>query len=200
MIDYIHSVLGEYSSFHSHAQIQRPVLSIKDTRLGSFGNSGSVVGTVESSVPDLVSLHGTLQSSSFVADGATLSITYRSGAAFPGVPAFEWTISGTKGDIYVVSPAGPFLQSDSYGSPENPQDITIKVHDFASNTVDNISWDWTELEKNIEMVRGRLVAEVYDRFAARGENGTWPTFGDAIVRHEEISKIFENFDKQNKNV
>ncbi|KAI9657667.1 MAG: hypothetical protein M1821_002843 [Bathelium mastoideum] len=197
MIDFIHSVLGEFSSFQSHAQIQHPELAIRDARLGAAGGSGSVLRTVKSNVPDFLSVHGTLEPSSLVTHGATLSVTYRTGPAFPGSPAFVWSIAGTKGELRVVSPAGPFLQSDSYGSVENPERITIEIHNFATNAVESVAWDWTDLEKSLTMVRGRLGADVYERFAAGGEKGKWPAFEDAVRRHQELEEIWESFDRQN---
>ena len=198
MLDYIHSVIGEFSSFESHAQIQRPELSVINARFGSSRGSVSVLKTVKSDVLDNLSLHGTLKSSALVAEGAMLSATFRAGPAFPGAPAFVWTIAGTKGEIRVTSPAGPYLMSDSYGSTERPEHITIEVHAFDTNIVDSVPWNWNELQKGLAMVRGRLVADMYERFAANGESGAWPRFEDAVVRREELEQIFTNFDRQRK--
>lgn len=195
MIDYIHSVLGEFSSFQSHAQIQRPKISVLSTSFGSK-DSTAFTKTVKSDVPDVLSIHGTLNASSLVAEGAMLSATFRTGPSFPGSPAFVWTIAGTKGEIRVISPAGPYLMSDSYGSIEKPERITIEVHDFAKDAVEIVPWDWNELQKDLSMVRGRLVADVYERFAVNGKDGAWPRFEEAVVRREELEGIFRNFDKQ----
>lgn len=61
----MHSVLGEYESSSSQVQIQRPDQTIINR---DNGESRFFV----SDVADLVSVHGTLQSSSYVAAGASL--------------------------------------------------------------------------------------------------------------------------------
>ncbi|KAL9085804.1 MAG: hypothetical protein Q9165_007436 [Trypethelium subeluteriae] len=129
--------------------------------------------------------------------GATLTVTYRNGPSFPGSPAFLWTIAGTKGELRVTSPAGPYLQSHSYGTDDKPAVIEIAVHDYASDAVEKVPWHWSNLQKSLGMVRGRNIADVYERFAANGDKGPWPTFGDAVVRHEQIAQILKAFDVQN---
>ncbi|KAK3653495.1 hypothetical protein LTR22_011169 [Elasticomyces elasticus] len=77
LIDSIHSLLGEYRSFHAHAQNQRPTWTISS-------DNGSTRQTT-SDVPDLVSLQGSLDgSSSLTVDNASLLFSFRTGPAFPG--------------------------------------------------------------------------------------------------------------------
>lgn len=64
MIDYVHSVLGEYVSSHAHTQIQHPKQSI-------VKKTGEKI-PFTSDVPDLVSVHETLEASSYVESGASL--------------------------------------------------------------------------------------------------------------------------------
>lgn len=54
VIDYVNLVLGEFTSFSSHLAIQRPeVAIIRDDKL---------VETVKMDVPDLIIMHGTVNS------------------------------------------------------------------------------------------------------------------------------------------
>ena len=65
MIDYVHSVLGEFEGSYSHTQVQRPSRTIINQETGGERS-------YTSDVPDLLSLHGTLRSSNLVQDGANL--------------------------------------------------------------------------------------------------------------------------------
>ncbi|KAF2232234.1 NAD(P)-binding protein [Viridothelium virens] len=185
MIDFIHSVLGEFSSFQSHAQVQRPEVFITSGHWSSSNDTSSVAGTIKSDVPDLVSVQGTLKSSDLISEGATLTVTYRNGPSFPGTPAFVWTIAGTKGELRVTSPEGPYLQSHCYGSDDKPAGIKIEVHNYGSNTVETVPWHWSDLQKSLDM-----------RFAHSGGKAPWPTFGDAVVRHKQIAQILKAFDEK----
>lgn len=81
MIDFVHSVLGEYTVSHAHRQIQRPQQTIVDTDTGERR-------PCVSDVPDLVTVHGTLQESARVAEDATLVASFRRGPPFPGTKPF----------------------------------------------------------------------------------------------------------------
>lgn len=65
VIDFVHSVLGEYRTCSSHSQIQRPKQMI-------VNRDGGESRPFISDVPDLASVHGALVGSSFVAEGASL--------------------------------------------------------------------------------------------------------------------------------
>lgn len=65
VIDFVHFVLGEYERSSSHLQVQRPKQEIVNR---DDGESRPWI----SDVPDLVSVHGTLASSQYVAEGASL--------------------------------------------------------------------------------------------------------------------------------
>lgn len=65
MIDYVHSVLGEYVSSHAHTQIQHAKQSIINQETGEKR-------PFTSDVPDLVSVHGKLKPSPYVEEGASL--------------------------------------------------------------------------------------------------------------------------------
>lgn len=195
MIDYVHDVLGEFESFQSRMQIQRPNLDINSEN----GHKGSVV----SDVPDLLTVHGQLkQGTRAIAKGATLVATLRLGTAFPGSPGMVWTINGEKGEVQITSPAGPYIQPIVEDAP-----IFIKLHDYATDKVSEVRWDWDEWEKDLPIV-ARNVADVYERYAAwveKGENGNanelpeaeaFPTLDSAMVRTREIHEVFAQYDRQ----
>lgn len=185
MIDYLHSLLGEFGEWHARAQIQRPGISITS----DHGPSSKVI----SDVPDLIAVHGSLQGRPYVAEGATLSVNFRNGTPFKGSPSFVWTINGEKGEIEVVSPSGPYLMSDSYSAP-----IVVRLHDFESDTVSDVAWDWKEWQHELP-IRARNVGEVYERYAETitGKGApAWPNLEDGVKRMREIDELLQQFDRQ----
>ncbi|OTA68077.1 NAD(P)-binding protein [Hypoxylon sp. EC38] len=193
-IDYVHEVLGEFSYFQSRMQIQRPVLKI-------MAKDGSQIEKRRTDVPDLLAIHGKLaQGKADIAEDATLSFTYRSGQQFKGTPGFVWTINGEVGEIMVTA-NGAYVHSDSYRDP-----IEIKIHDFATDEVVGVDWDWEDWQKELPY-RSRIVAELYERFAHWWENGKlsgdlpddqdWPRLHDGLTRMEELDALFKQYDAQN---
>ncbi|KAI1185833.1 NAD(P)-binding protein [Nemania serpens] len=194
-VDYVHDVLGEFDGFQSRMQLQRPVLKLRDQ------NGVTTDREIRSDVPDLLAVHGKLaKGKADIAENATLSITFRSGQQFKGTPGFIWTINGEKGEIMVTA-NGAYLHSDSYKDP-----IEIKLHDYATDEVVQIEWDWQDWQKEL-LYRSRIVAELYERFAHWWENGKpagnlpdereWPRLHDAVVRMEEFAELFRQYDAQN---
>lgn len=194
MIDYVHDVLGEFDSFDSRMQIQRPSLKVLD-------KNGSSTRVVPSDVPDFLAVHGKLaKGRAEIVEGATLAVMFKSGPPFKGSPGFVWTISGEKGELRVTSPLGPYLQLDLYKEP-----VTIELHDYESNEVSDIKWDWQDWQKKLP-VAARMVGEVYERYASWVEKGKsksdlseeegWPQLGDALVRMKELDILFAQYDNQ----
>lgn len=190
-LDYIHSVLGEFDSFRARMQIQRPTLDL-------LGAEGTKKGSVASTTPDLLSLHGSLKPSSGpvgVVPGATLAQTFRNGPPFKGQPAVRWSINGTKGEL-LITIQGHYLHSHT------TDPITILHHDHATDEVTELKWDWAEWQKELP-VRSRITAELYERYAEWVEGGKgdvkegreWPSLDDAVVRTEEFAEIFRQFDR-----
>ncbi|KAI0968613.1 oxidoreductase family protein [Xylaria arbuscula] len=196
-IDYVHEVLGEWDSFQSRMQIQRPALKIRDA------NNVTTDREIHSDVPDLVAVHGKLATDGRaeipIADNTTLSFTFRSGQEFKGQPGFIWTINGEKGEILVAA-NGANIHADSYKDP-----VEIKLHDHVSDEVVTIDWDWQEWQKELPR-RSRIVAELYERFARWWESGKvagdlpwekeWPRLHDAVVRMREFEELFRQYDAQ----
>ncbi|KAI1812771.1 NAD(P)-binding protein [Poronia punctata] len=194
-VDYVHDVLGEFESFQSRMQLQRPVLKIRDQ------NGDTEAGRViPSDVPDFLAVHGKLaKGTADIVEDATLSFTFRSGQQFKGTPGFIWTINGEKGEIMVTA-NGAYLHSDSYKDP-----IEIKLHDHVTDEVVDMEWDWQDWQKELPY-RSRIVAELYERYAHWWENGRpagnlpvdreWPRLDDAMERMKEFKELFRQYDMQ----
>ncbi|KAI0883062.1 NAD(P)-binding protein [Annulohypoxylon maeteangense] len=192
-IDYVHEVLGEFSSFQSRMQIQRPVIGVHD-------KDGSRIKERSTNVPDLLVIHGKLaKGKANIADDATLSFFYRNGPQFKGSPGFVWTINGELGEVMVTA-NGAYVHSDSYKDP-----IEIKVHDHVTDEVVDVEWNWEDWQKELPY-RSRIVAELYERFARWWAIGKptgdlpdeqeWPRLHDAVIRMEELDEVFRQYDAQ----
>lgn len=182
MIDFVHHVLGEFTTASAswRLQIQRPTVAI----------TGSGGKTIHSDVPDYVAVHGEVTGKPYVAAGASLALTMRNGAAFPGDPGFVWTINGEKGELKITSPAGPYWQLDG------GEKITIHVHDYATNAVREEMWKWEAWQEELQFC-ARSVGDMYEQFAAGAENSdAVPDFADAVVRHRELQGMLDSWDAQ----
>lgn len=174
MIDFIHSVLGEYHSSNAHLQIQRPDQQVINRETG-------ISRPTISDVPDLVSIHGTLQPSDLVRQGASLIISLKTGPPFPGTTPFVWIITGEKGRIRVSSQRGPFIQSESSEYP-----IPIELEDFKTDEVRQIPWQWEDWQEPL-LGRGKNIAKMYDLYyEGRVEEHGLCDFEGAVRRHAQI--------------
>mgnify|MGYP005989199567 CR=1 FL=1 len=86
-----------------------------------------------------------------------------------------------------MAPAGISLQADAYATP-----VTIHIHDFATDSVSEVGWDWTDVQRTVP-IRARSVQKVLYSFAdslktARVESnsGAWVEIEDAASRAEQI--------------
>jgi len=191
-LDYIHEVLGEFGSFSSRMQIQRPSIKIIDAQ-------GDVKGEMKNDVPDLLTMHGTLKAregSIPIAKNALLSFTFRLGPPFKDEPALTWSINGEKGEL-LITIGGKYLHSHVIDP------ISIKFHDHTTDAVTELGWDWQDWQKELP-VRARIISELYERYAEWVEGGKgeikegreWPRMEDAVVRMEQFEKIYEVFDSE----
>ncbi|GAB7343017.1 hypothetical protein MBLNU457_g1107t1 [Dothideomycetes sp. NU457] len=193
MIDLVHTVLGEWASFESRMQIQRPEMTI-------VNQNESPVRSITSDVPDFLSIHGRLaRGRCDIADDASLAVVHRSGPPFKGTPAFVWNIYGEKGEILVTSPDGPYVQAISHTGR-----LTIQLHDHETDEVSEIPWHWQSWQEEFE-VWSRGIAELYERYArwieagkpsVVGGDAQWPRLQDAVFRHKELDDLFAQFDIQ----
>ena len=175
--DYIHFVLGEFESSQAQTHIQRPHQKIVNRETGEWR-------AAVSDVPDLVLVHGILQSSAIVSPGAPLAINYKTGPPFPGSDPFVWIITGEKGRIRVSCPRGPLLNVQGTDNP-----IVIEIEDFETGEVGKVEWEWEEWQTSLPG-ESRNVAKLYDLFyeGRGGESGACD-FVSAVQRHVEIDKI-----------
>ena len=180
MFDFVLSVIGELdpASIHAKSQLQRPDIHIRDS------STNEIVEHMKSDVPDLLSLHGALASSSQSVPGATLSFLFRRGQPFPGTPSLVWTINCERGEIRLVSPSGISLQAAAYDEP-----VTIQVHHFRTDKVEEIDWTWSERQQDLPIV-ARSVSECLYAFAEGREEGHgWAGIQSAAVRAHLIERL-----------
>jgi hypothetical protein len=179
VFDSVLSVVGELdsSTVHTKTQLQRPTVRVRDV------SANKIVETVTSDVPDLLTVHGALTSSSLAAPNATLSINFRRGQPFPGTPPLVWTINCERGEIRLLSPSGTALQASA------GDDVSIQVHHFDTDKVEDISWTWKERQQGLPLM-ARSVSECLYAFAeGRNEGDGWAGIESAAVR----AKLIEQF-------
>lgn len=178
VLDSIQYAIGDISNIKSTLQLQRPDVPIENRK------TKEILETVRSDVPDLVVATGTLSASPIAQEGATLYFRLRRGQPFLDEPPLVWTINGEKGEIRLVSPGGTALQATAYVKP-----VTIEVHDHATDTVQQVEWDWADWQKDISLI-GRNTGALYEAFV----NGDpYPTFEDALKRHEQLEEIMADW-------
>jgi hypothetical protein len=179
VFDFVLSVTGELdpATVHAKTQLQRPNVRIRDP------DTKEIVDRVTSDVPDLLSVHGGLIASELAVEGATLQFSFRRGQPFPGRPALEWTINCEHGEIRLVSPDGIALQASGGG------DVTIQVHHFDTDEVENVDWAWNERQSELPLL-ARAVSECLYAFAeGKKEGDGWAGIESAAAR----AKMIEQF-------
>ncbi|KAG6360375.1 hypothetical protein INS49_011433 [Diaporthe citri] len=186
VFDYVQSVIGQAADTHPQLQLQRPKMKLRDPA------TNNIVKTVTSDVPDLITVTGSLSGSAVAQEGASLLVRFRRGQQFKGEPALTWHINCEKGEVRLTAPSGTSLHANSYSDP-----VTIEVHDFHTDEVRNVSWEWPEWEEELNLpIVGRSVAKLYEAFHAETVEGgprTYPNFLDAIERHEQLAKLLESW-------
>ncbi|KAJ5798915.1 uncharacterized protein N7503_006420 [Penicillium pulvis] len=175
VIDYVQSVVGDIipGTDHVHLQIQRPDIRVRDPQ------TNAIIDSIRSDVPDLLSLHGSLPESSHVRANASLIAYFHRGQPYPGDPSLSWTLTGETGTIRLTAPAGISLQADAYAEP-----VTIAVHQFDTDKLDQVSWDWSERQVQVP-VPARSVLHSLISFGNKDESG-YVSLEDAARRAEQI--------------
>jgi hypothetical protein len=125
-----------------------------------------------------------------------LIFTFRRGQPFPGTPALTWTLNCTGGEIRLVAPRGIGLQADA------AQDVTIQLHRFDTDTVEEVPWGWDERQAEVP-VRARSVQTVLYAYADAkkrgglgkhgGEQKGWVELEDAAARAAQIAGWLDGF-------
>ncbi|KAI8965613.1 NAD(P)-binding protein [Daldinia sp. FL1419] len=179
LFDFIQFVLGDIRVLHSHLQLQRPEVKIWDR------SSGQVVKTVQSDVPDLFLVTGSLEASEYTTLGATVHLRFRRGQAFKGEDPFVWSVNGEKGEIRLSASGGPGISAAAHGQP-----LTIDIHDFDTDRIDNVGWNWQGREELD--ISARMVGALYEAFAS-GDTTMYPAFDHASKRHKQLEEILAQF-------
>ncbi|KDN62934.1 putative oxidoreductase family protein [Colletotrichum sublineola] len=177
LFDQIQYVVGEATIQHSHAQIQRPNVRIRDSA------TQQIVETASTDVPDFLAVTATLPASDFVAPNATLLARFRRGQPFPGDPQLAWTLHGERGEIRLTSQDTAALQAFADGDA-----VRIEVHDFASDKVERVAWGWEDWQTELP-VPARCIGAVYDVFAQGEGAAGLASFDDALRRHEQLAGL-----------
>lgn len=179
VLSLIQGSIGELASVKGDFHLQRPDVPLTD------GN-GKVLRTVRSDVPDLISVAGKWDESAVTQQNATLHFRLRRGQPFPGEPVFEWTIYGEKGEIRIISPKSAFLQVSDATVPR-----VIEIHDFATDEVTKIEWDWEKWQNELPH-EARGIGALYEGLAevkATGAKEKYLTFDAAVKRHELLEGL-----------
>ena len=183
VFDTIQSVIGEVDDINTRLQLQRPQVKLRDPA------TGKVVDTTTSNVPDLIIATGGIRPSDIADSGATFSIRFRRGQPFKGEPALTWHINLERGEIRLTLPGGVSIGAGGYDEP-----VVIDVHDFASDDVRRVEWDWPAWQEEARIpVIGRSIAALYDAYAD-GQTGTYVDFEGALTRHEQLDGLLAGWD------
>lgn len=110
---------------------------------------------------------GALPQSNSIVEGATLSVRFRRGQPFKGEPALTWSINCEKAEIRLVSPSGVSLQADAYAEP-----LTIHVHHFGNDSVDEIPWSWSSEQEDVPVRARSVMNALYALAEQRNQNCT----------------------------
>lgn len=175
--------MGDIANIKSHLHLQRPSIRIRDTESDKF------VDTVTSNVPDITFATGTLKESTTVQKDAAVSVRFRRGQAFPGEPPLIITFNGEKGEIRLRGYGGTALNASAYSEP-----VIIEVHDFETDTVEQVEWKWSEWQEENEIpIIGRNIAAVYEAFA-NGNAEELVSFKEALKRLEQLEGMLKEWD------
>ncbi|KAJ7069106.1 hypothetical protein C8F01DRAFT_1014937 [Mycena amicta] len=181
--DQIQFVHGHATAIQSRLHLQFPENKLRDPP------SNTIVRTVTSNVPDLVIAAGAIPESPTTQPDAPLLVRFRRGQpAFDDEPPLVWSVTGETGEIRLTSPAGTGL-----GASSHTDDVKLEVRDFATGKVERIEWRWEDWQEELPLL-GRSIAALYEAFAD-GEGG-YPTFQDALQRHEQLEAMLVAWDSQ----
>ncbi|CAK7213960.1 hypothetical protein SCUCBS95973_001978 [Sporothrix curviconia] len=191
LIDAIQFAIGDLKDTKAQSQIQLP--HVKLLHKNDDGSS-TVAKTVTSDVPDLITVLGRLAprtgaGAEYFSDGsASFQVRFQRGGVFPGEPAYVLTVTGDKGELRLVSAAGPSIQA--FGGGDNntgPLAITLSLHDYATDKVTEVPWQWQDWQNTQDPVPARNIGALYEAYA-EGREADYATFADAVVRHAQLER------------
>ncbi|KAH7303889.1 hypothetical protein BKA65DRAFT_602262 [Rhexocercosporidium sp. MPI-PUGE-AT-0058] len=179
MFDWVQHTLGDFQTLQSHLQLQRPKLKVQD----SF--TGRTIKTVESDVPDLIYITGTLPANEHTSKGAILHMRHQRAPQFSGEPALVWSIVCEKGEIRLTATNSVMLQISSMA------DVTIDIEDWEKGTLERIPVRWTT-HPDLPVV-SRSFVDIYEGYAS-GDTTKYADFKYAHKRHTQFDGLFASFD------
>ena len=179
VFDWVQNVLGDVHDIQSRLQIQRPKIKVLDSYIGRS------VDTVESDVPDLIYVTGTLPGSEHILKDATFHMRYRRAQAFLGEPALVWTILGEKGEIRLTAAFDSMLQISQLG------DVTIEIDDYEKREIERVDFKWDKFPELPHL--SRSYAPIYEAYAT-GAVGKYADFDHALKRHTQLDGLLASWD------
>jgi hypothetical protein len=181
VFDQLQHVLGDFENLQSQLHLQRPTVQIVDP------STKAVVETTTSNVPDLIFATATLPASTRTQAGASVLLRFRRGQTFPGEAPLTITIAGERGEIKLVAEGGSALHASGHAP------VTIRVHDFVTDKVDEVGWKWADWQEELPL-SARSVGAVYEAYVGDGKGVA--SFEDATVRHEQLDGMMDAWAKK----
>ncbi|RMZ67576.1 oxidoreductase family [Pyrenophora seminiperda CCB06] len=180
LLDFVLSVVGklEPASVSHKAQIQRPNVGIRDP------STKKIVEQTTTDVPDLLSFQGKIVPSSRTATNATLSGYFRRGPPFPNTPALTWSINCEHGEIRITSVTSMSLQAF-----ENDGPAAIQIHYFENDEVEEVEWDWSEMQKEVPILARDVMTCLYAFADGKNEEDGWVGIEDAANYARMINRF-----------
>ncbi|CAK7235874.1 hypothetical protein SCUCBS95973_009415 [Sporothrix curviconia] len=192
LMDVVESTVGTYipGTVHAHTQLQSPNVAIMDP------STGNIVETIRSNVPDLMSLHGFVQSARTNHEPVSLTLHYQQGFPFPGTPALDWILTGTKGKIRLVDATGVSF----YGGP-GPDGVNIQLWKLGDETAETVNWAYSELQLEVPPTARAMQTLLYSYAdAKRGvgkddvkNSSDWPDLKSGAARALEVEEWLSSF-------
>ena len=175
MTDSIANVLGPIKPTASNLSLLRPNIKV-------LSSSGEVLRTIQSNVPDLININGTLSSH----NNAPFSFSFHRGPQFKGTSALVWSVHGEKGEIRV--------EADTTGihAFDENQNVKILVQNFESGEVEKVTWEDVMADRGLKGP-AKNIGSLYEAFAEGGK-AEWPTFEDALERHKFLEDVLGNWE------
>ena len=179
VFDWVQNVLGDVHNIQSRLQLQRPKIKVLDPYFGRSTN------TIQSDVPDVIYVTGTLPGSEHIVKDATIHMRFRRAPAFLGEPALVWTILGEKGEIRLTAAYDTMLQVSQLG------DVTIEIDDHEKREIERVDFKWDAFSEL--PLLSRSYGSLYEAYAT-GAVGKYADFDHGLKRHTQLDGLFASWD------
>ncbi|KAF4633141.1 hypothetical protein G7Y89_g4982 [Cudoniella acicularis] len=170
--EFVTAAFGEFKIWHSLLSNRLTTKDIVDS-----SQNKTIIKSAPNDVPDQIMLQAFVGSSN-----APLTLHFRGGSTFPGTPATDWRIQGSKGELR--------LTSSSESLNVGREDTKLELYDAETGKVEVIvperdEWDGLRLQ-------ARNIAREYEAW----RKGEWvPDFTWAVKRHEMIEGMWKKYDE-----